>query len=389
MLPEPMEGEFRCINIARRLMRSAGWGSCEPLGPADGGKGVKHPLTPEAPGLSPGAAHISGHSPSVDVLRRLPTVLTAEELLDKIFRKSSRISGSNERERIINKLSTISNTSKDYFNRIISSHPDYDSLPSFYREMVDLLVGVEKIKKSLASLSWANSMIQKIVTKSIGRIKKGQNPVEVYRGACGRIASLIEDIDEDLKFLNEAKNRLKEIPTLRDMPTVVVAGYPNVGKSSFVSLISTAKPEIAEYPFTTKKIFIGYTKDLQIIDTPGLLDRPLAKRNAVERKAILCLKHAADAILYIIDPTETCGYPLKSQLSLLEEIKRTFGKPMLEVYSKADLHEFRDRPAFSARSGEGIREIMEEITKIALKNYSQTSTFIADSGQTSTQEQHS
>jgi nucleolar GTP-binding protein len=316
-------------------------------------------------------------------------VLTAEELLDKIFRKSSRISGSNERERIINKLSTISNTSKDYFNRIISSHPDYDSLPSFYREMVDLLVGVEKIKKSLASLSWANSMIQKIVTKSIGRIKKGQNPVEVYRGACGRIASLIEDIDEDLKFLNEAKNRLKEIPTLRDMPTVVVAGYPNVGKSSFVSLVSTAKPEIAEYPFTTKKIFIGYTKDLQIIDTPGLLDRPLAKRNAVERKAILCLKHAADAILYIIDPTETCGYPLKSQLSLLEEIKKTFGKPMLEVYSKADLHEFRDRPAFSARSGEGIREIMEEITKIALKNYSQTSTFIADSGQTSTQEQHS
>jgi hypothetical protein len=39
---------------------------------------------------------------------------------------------------------------------------------------------------------------------------------------------------------------------------------------------------------------------------------------------------------------------------------------MLEVYSKADLHEFRDRPAFSTRSGEGIREIMEEITKIAL-----------------------
>jgi len=57
MLPEPMGGEFRCINIARRLMRSAGWGSLA-LEPADEGKGVKHPLTPEAPDFSRGAAHL-------------------------------------------------------------------------------------------------------------------------------------------------------------------------------------------------------------------------------------------------------------------------------------------------------------------------------------------
>lgn len=325
----------------------------------------------------------------MDVLRKLPTVLTAEELFDKIFGRSSKVSGGNERERIINKLSTISNVSKEYFNRIISSHPNYNALPSFYREMVDLIVGIEKIKSSLGSLSWANSMIQKIVSKSISDIRKGKNAVSVYRSACGRISSVIEDIDDDLKFLNDAKNKLREIPNIREMPTVVVAGYPNVGKSSFVSLVSTARPEIAEYPFTTKKIFIGYTKELQIIDTPGLLDRPLPKRNAVERRSILCLKHVADAILFIIDPTETCGYPLKSQLSLLDEIKRMFGKPVLEVYSKADLHDLRDRMAFSAKNGEGVKEIMEEITKMALKIHSQTSTFIADSGQTSTQEQHS
>ncbi|MEG9193843.1 MAG: transposase [Candidatus Methanoglobus sp.] len=46
-----------CINIARRLMRSAGWGNCEPPEPADEGRGVKHPLTPEAPDFSRGVAH--------------------------------------------------------------------------------------------------------------------------------------------------------------------------------------------------------------------------------------------------------------------------------------------------------------------------------------------
>ncbi|MDW7990516.1 MAG: GTP-binding protein, partial [Archaeoglobaceae archaeon] len=100
----------------------------------------------------------------MESLRKLPTVLTAEELLDKIFGRSSKISGGNANERIVNKLSTISNVSKDYFERIINSHPNYDSLPAFYREMVDLLVGIENIKKSLASLSWANNMIQKIIT---------------------------------------------------------------------------------------------------------------------------------------------------------------------------------------------------------------------------------
>ncbi|TDA29228.1 MAG: hypothetical protein DSO00_04790 [Archaeoglobi archaeon] len=33
-----------CINIARRLMRSAGWGSCEPPEPADEGRGAKPSL---------------------------------------------------------------------------------------------------------------------------------------------------------------------------------------------------------------------------------------------------------------------------------------------------------------------------------------------------------
>ncbi|MEM4644654.1 MAG: GTPase, partial [Archaeoglobaceae archaeon] len=317
------------------------------------------------------------------------TVLTAEELINKIFSRSAKIRGGSARERIINKLATISNVSRDYFGRIISLHPNYESLPTFYRELVDLLVGIERLKKALSSLNWANEMIQKIVTRSIRDVKTGKDPINVFKSACGRIASIIEDIDEDLKLLNEAKQKMREIPSLRNMPTVVVAGCPNVGKSSFVALVSTAKPEIADYPFTTQKITIGYTPELQIIDTPGLLDRPLAKRSKIERKAILCLKNAADVILFIIDPTETCGYSLKSQISLLEEIKKTFGKPILEVYSKADMHDFRDRMAFSAKNGEGVKEVLEEITKMAKKVYSQTSTFMADSGQTSTQEQHS
>ena len=178
----------------------------------------------------------------------------------------------------------------------------------------------------------------------------------------------IEQIDDELRFLNEAKNKMKEIPTLSDDFTVVLAGYPNVGKSSIIAEISTVKPEIASYPFTTKKIFVGYIENderIQIIDTPGLLDRPLEKRNYIERKAISAINHLADLIIFVIDPTETCGYNLEKQVNLLSEIKRQFSIPIIEIYSKADLHERRDRLAVSVVTKEGINELVDLLRSMA------------------------
>ncbi|MEG9193717.1 MAG: hypothetical protein V6S10_00090 [Candidatus Methanoglobus sp.] len=46
------EAQICDMNIAHALTRGMGWGSCEPPEPADEGRGVKHPLTPEAPDFS-------------------------------------------------------------------------------------------------------------------------------------------------------------------------------------------------------------------------------------------------------------------------------------------------------------------------------------------------
>ena len=297
--------------------------------------------------------------------KKLPTVLTAEELLDKAFGRASKVAGRTRKEKTMNKLATVSNVLSDYFKKVIKAHPNYDQLPEFYKEIIDVIVGLRRIKRALASLSWANSMTQRIITKSIREVKAGKNPELVLKSAYGRIASIVEQIDPELRFLNEARNILKEVPAFTDDPTLVVAGYPNVGKSSFVARISSVEPEIANYPFTTRKLYVGYTEldgvKIQVVDTPGLLDRPIHKRNEIEKRAILCLKHLADCILFIIDPTETCGYPVKNQLALLEEIKENFNVPVVVAYSKADIHDKRDLPAFSSVTGEGIDEILNLI----------------------------
>ena len=76
-------------------------------------------------------------------------------------------------------------------------------------------------------------------------------------------------------------------PTTR---TIIVAGYPNVGKSSFVNKVTRANVEVQPYAFTTKSLYVGHMdyKYLrwQVIDTPGVLDRPIEERNTVEMQSI-------------------------------------------------------------------------------------------------------
>ncbi len=63
---------------------------------------------------------------------------------------------------------------------------------------------------------------------------------------------------------------------LKSMADVGLVGLPNAGKSTFLSVVSNAKPEIADYPFTTITPNLGVAtiddKDLLISDIPGLIE---------------------------------------------------------------------------------------------------------------------
>jgi nucleolar GTP-binding protein len=54
----------------------------------------------------------------------------------------------------------------------------------------------------------------------------------------------------------------------------------------------------------------------QVIDTPGVLDQPLERRNTIEMQAITALAHLRACILYVMDVSEQCGYSLKEQVRI-------------------------------------------------------------------------
>lgn len=300
--------------------------------------------------------------------KRSPTIMTADELIDAAFRAASKVNI--KTNRFENPTYTIAkvklNTARNYICSKLDSYvrafPDFNRVHKFYYKLTDALVGVDELQIALSGLSWASSNIRSTVEHILSKyrghkhIPRGQILNEGY----GRIVSFLKRIDKSLRFVAEARIKLKNCPYIdTNIKTIVVAGYPNVGKSSLVKRISTAKPRIESYPFTTTGLIVGYFEHnferFQIIDTPGLLDRPFKERNKIELLAIAAIKYIANLVIFLIDPTET-GYPLENQKHLLQSVKNMFkGKSVIVAETKADIIKTESKYIkISSETGENI-----------------------------------
>lgn len=323
----------------------------------------------------------------------IPTIPTPDELLDKGFRRGKKSADLMRTQKIPKHLKgkkieetrviTACQVIKDKLKSIIDSVPEIEELPMFYQDYIDITVGVDDMKQSLGGLNWAYGILTQLEKEYGSKIRK--NPSEkastLQKQAYGRIASVVNKIKKDLDFLDFAKANLRNMPTINfDATTIVIAGFPNVGKSTLLKQISGANPQVANYPFTTKGIQIGHIernwKEIQIIDTPGLLDRPVLEMNDIELNAMVALEHLADSILFIFDASETCGYPLESQFNLLEQIEKVFNEiPVIYLFNKIDIAENKehileyseklDNVLFiSAIEGEGIDKILKLLDSV-------------------------
>lgn len=319
------------------------------------------------------------------IFEKIHTVPTAEELLNKAFRRASRArkgktvrSESSLRRADESMLLTATNILSDNLANVVRQFPSLDNIPEFYRELADILVGVDVLKTNIASVQWAGEKIHEVGRLSVGKMRHSSDSSTIRKAAYGRMSSIVHDVDKNLRLLNDARNTLRKLPAVGMEPTIVIAGYPNVGKSSFVALVSSARPEIASYPFTTKGLAVGHFQvgdfRCQIVDTPGLLDRPLGERNEIELQAISALKHLGDVLLFIIDPSGTCGYEPDDQVRLLEEVRMHIEMPVLVAANKADLIKKAPGREFDAvmstLTGEGVDGVMERlISMIDMEKY--------------------
>jgi len=135
---------------------------------------------------------------------------------------------------------------------------------------------------------------------------------------------------------------------LRLLADVALVGFPNAGKSTFISVVSAAKPKIADYPFTTLEPNLGVVRiddrtEFVVADIPGLIEgaaegKGLGHRflRHVERARVLCIL----VDLAPADPDDPAHAASRQYEVLIDELGRydasLLERPRLVVGTKAD-----------------------------------------------------
>jgi len=157
------------------------------------------------------------------------------------------------------------------------------------------------------------------------------------------MATITRRLKDPLLYLEQVRQHLGRLPSIDpNTRTLLICGYPNVGKSSFLRSVTRADVDVQPYAFTTKSLFVGHFDykylRFQAIDTPGILDHPLEEMNTIEMQSITAIAHLRSAILYFMDLSEQCGYSVSAQIRLFQSIKPLFSnKLVFVVVNKIDI----------------------------------------------------
>ena len=157
------------------------------------------------------------------------------------------------------------------------------------------------------------------------------------------MATICRRLKDPLIYLEQVRQHLGRLPSIDpNTRTLLICGYPNVGKSSFLKSVTRADVDVQPYAFTTKSLFVGHFDykylRFQAIDTPGILDHPLEEMNTIEMQSITAIAHLRSAILYFMDLSEQCGYSVSAQIALFNSIKPLFANKLVcVVINKTDI----------------------------------------------------
>ena len=314
----------------------------------------------------------------------IPTIATSDELIDRALRRASKVEESvrnaDYRARLtaVRKINSVADNIANPLHSYVKAFPSFDNIHPFDRSIVDLTVGVDKLRKALGAADWARKEVLMIGTKYVPKArarKSAEDTMKIMSEAYTKMTNIVRQIEKNLDFLISARSIFRNLPNVdTEKPLAVFAGAPNVGKSSLIGAVSSGKPEVKSYPFTTKGVSLGHIKAkyevIQVMDTPGLLDRPDSDRNDMEKQGIAALDHLEPVIVFLTDLSGTSGYSLDIQKSLHDELKTRYSEyNWIDVYSKSDLDpesalEYIDSIAVSVMDSSGIEDLEAELVRI-------------------------
>lgn len=285
----------------------------------------------------------------------IPPVPTSNDMLDIVLNRTQRKTPTIVRPgfqitRIrafyMRKVKFTADGFAEKFQELIAGFPNINDVHPFHRDLMDTLYEKNHYKVSLALVLRAKTLIEQVARDYVRLLKFGQllfQCKQLKRAALGRMATIVKKLKDPLVYLEEVRQHLGRLPLINpNTRTLLICGYPNVGKSLFLRCITKADVEVQPYAFTTKLLYVGHFDykylRFQAIDTPGILDRPTDEMNNIEMQSIYAIAHLQLCVLYFMDLSEQCGFSVEAQVKLFHSIKPLFAnKSVLVVVNKTDI----------------------------------------------------
>jgi nucleolar GTP-binding protein len=336
--------------------------------------------------------------------KQIKTIPTAVDLINIVLSKTQRKTPTvvhpgyaiqRIRSFYMRKVKFCAEAIHEKFHELLEGFPKLDDIHPFYADLINVIYDRDHYKIALGHIHTAMNLVDNIAKDYVRMLKHGDSLYRckmLKRASLGRMVKVIKRLGPSLSFLEEVRKHLARMASIDPYTrTLLITGFPNVGKSSFINQITNANVEVQPYPFTTQSLFVGHTDydyvRWQIIDSPGILDKPLDQRNTIEMQSITALAHLKACVLFFIDISEQCGYSLEAQISLYNNIKALFvKKPVVIVFTKIDLKRFDELDSehqdqlraliaengvgsaeMSNASGEGILNVKETACKLLLE----------------------
>ncbi|KAJ7719610.1 P-loop containing nucleoside triphosphate hydrolase protein [Mycena olivaceomarginata] len=299
---------------------------------------------------------------STSGLKAIAPVPTAADFLDIVLSKTQRKTPtvihknfkiSRIRNFYMRKVKFTQDTFDEKLGAILNDFPMLDDIHPFLSSLMNVLYDKNHYKLALGQLRTARHLIDQVAKDYVRLLKFGDSLYrckQLKKAALGRMATIMRRQKDPLAYLEQVRQHISRLPAIDpNTRTLLICGYPNVGKSSFINKVTRADVDVQPYAFTTKSLFVGHLdyKYLrwQVIDTPGILDHPLEEMNTIEMQSITALAHLKSCVLYFMDLSEQCGYTVAAQCALFHSIKPLFaGKPTVLVLNKTDVMRLADLP---------------------------------------------
>jgi nucleolar GTP-binding protein len=183
--------------------------------------------------------------------RQTPTVVHKHYALSRI------------RQFYMRKVKFTQQTYHEKLTTIIEDFPRLDDIHPFYGDLLNVLYDKDHYKLALGQINTARNLIDRISKDYVRLLKFGDSLYrckQLKRAAMGRMCTLMKKQGPSLAYLEQVRQHMSRLPSIDPQTrTILVCGYPNVGKSSFVNKITRADVDVQPYAFTTKSLFVGHT----------------------------------------------------------------------------------------------------------------------------------